>query len=301
MSGEPEISVVIPVWNRAELLGRALASVLAQGFPSFEIVVADNGSSDGSAAVARATGDARVRVLDLQHRGVSAARNAGAGAARGRILTFLDSDDLALPGWLAALGGALGDQQIGMVCCGCVRRSPERETILRPEPLGPIFERRRGLFLAGTFAVRRELFQAVGGYAEGLDFAENTELAIRLVELCGERGLAVATLDQPLVVYHAATRRPPATRAAALARLEATRYLLERHAEKFAADPRVRALHRGVAGVCAARLGDWAEARGWFLAALRSHPLDLRHAARWLAALLPPLARRWWRPLAEGP
>jgi glycosyltransferase involved in cell wall biosynthesis len=96
MTEAPAISVIIPVFNRGYCLADTLRSVCAQTFTDFEVVVVDDGSTDDSAAVARSFGE-RVRVLTQKNSGVSAARNAGLRAARGRFIAFQDSDDLWHP------------------------------------------------------------------------------------------------------------------------------------------------------------------------------------------------------------
>ena len=94
----PAITVVIPAYNRAETVGAAIASVLAQDFADFEVVVVDDGSGDATAAVVAATDDPRVGCLRLpDNRGVCAARNAGIRAASAPLIAFLDSDDYFLP------------------------------------------------------------------------------------------------------------------------------------------------------------------------------------------------------------
>ncbi len=92
----PRVSVVIPTWNRAQLLTAAVDSVLAQTMPSLEVLVCDDGSTDGTAAVLErlTAGDSRVRVVRLEHSGLAAIpRNAGIHAAWGEWVAFLDSDD----------------------------------------------------------------------------------------------------------------------------------------------------------------------------------------------------------------
>jgi len=94
----PAIAVIIPVYNRSDRLGEAIASVLAQDFGDFELIVVDDGSDDGSAAVAAGNGDPRLRCLQLDRNlGGGAARNRGIRAASSPIICFLDSDDLFLP------------------------------------------------------------------------------------------------------------------------------------------------------------------------------------------------------------
>ena len=97
---EPEVSVIIPTFNRAEYLGESIDSVLAQEGPSFEVIIVDDGSTDDTPSVLAPYGS-RVQVLRQPNRGIAAARNAGVTAARGDFIAFHDSDDMALPGRLS--------------------------------------------------------------------------------------------------------------------------------------------------------------------------------------------------------
>jgi len=104
----PRISVVIPVYNRERYIGAAIASVLAQTFGDFELLVIDDGSTDGTGDVVRSFHDQRIRLLRHgANQGIARARNAGVDAARGDYLAFLDSDDVALPERLAEQVGFL--------------------------------------------------------------------------------------------------------------------------------------------------------------------------------------------------
>jgi glycosyltransferase involved in cell wall biosynthesis len=98
----PKISVILPVHNRADVLPRAIRSVLDQELREFELIVVDDGSSDGSAEAAQSFGDERVRLFRLDsNRGGNVARNEGIRAAHAPLIAFLDSDDRYLPNKLA--------------------------------------------------------------------------------------------------------------------------------------------------------------------------------------------------------
>ena len=97
----PAISVVVPLYNKAGHVRRAIESVLAQSWQDFEIVVVDDGSIDGGAAVVRGIDDPRIRLFDQRNAGVSVARNRGVGEARAELIAFLDADDAYRPEFLA--------------------------------------------------------------------------------------------------------------------------------------------------------------------------------------------------------
>jgi len=91
------VSIVIPCYNAEAWIAQAIESSLAQTWPQKEVIVVNDGSRDGSVAVARTFEGAGVRVIDQPNRGASAARNAGLDAARGEFLQYLDADDLLAP------------------------------------------------------------------------------------------------------------------------------------------------------------------------------------------------------------
>lgn len=108
MNTPPFVSVIVPVYNGAEYLSEAVESAVGNGYADLEVIIVDDGSTDGSAAVAQGLAGRypdQVRLLfhpDRRNHGVSAARNRGLEAARGKYVAFLDADDRMLPGHLAA-------------------------------------------------------------------------------------------------------------------------------------------------------------------------------------------------------
>ena len=118
----PAISVVIPVYNTEPYLADSLSSVLSQSFTDFEAIIVDDGSTDGSASIARefAERDARVRIVTQENKGLSEARNAGIAVAQGEWITFVDSDDLIAPDFLQAMLDAAKSTGADIACSGKV-------------------------------------------------------------------------------------------------------------------------------------------------------------------------------------
>jgi glycosyltransferase involved in cell wall biosynthesis len=182
----PFFSVIIPVYNRAHVLGRALQSVLAQTCPDFEIVVVDDGSSDDPAAVIAGFNDSRIVYIRQKNRGGGAARNAGIDAACGRFIAPLDSDDEFLPHHLERMK-ALLDGTTDLV--GYARVVVDRgngKTALKPprairpgEHMATYLLCDRGFVPTITMVVPRPM-AALVRYSEYLRFAEDTDFALRL-------------------------------------------------------------------------------------------------------------------------
>ncbi|MDX6512136.1 MAG: hypothetical protein QOE36_1640 [Gaiellaceae bacterium] len=200
MSAPPLVSVVIPVFNGARFLGEAIRSVLDQTYRPFELIVVDDGSTDGSVALARAF--AGVRVLAQEHAGPGVARNRGVAAARGELLAFLDADDVLPPDKLEVqVGHLLEHPEVGCVL-------GRLETILEPGTELPAWaftaaataERRpdlpeRGQVPLISMVLRASLFHELGGFDPTYRYGEDADLLMRITRLA-----PVVTLDS--VVLH---------------------------------------------------------------------------------------------------
>ena len=117
-SGPPLVSVIMPVFNAEQWLDEALSSALTQSFPFLEIIVVNDGSTDGSLAIARnrSRSDRRIRIIDQANAGLPNARNRGLALARGAYLALLDADDAWLPNHLqTAMQAFERDPDLGMV------------------------------------------------------------------------------------------------------------------------------------------------------------------------------------------
>ena len=97
-----QISIVIPLYNKQATIQRAIRSVIAQGIPEIQIIVVDDGSTDGSAEEVKAVTDERITLIQQANAGPGRARNVGASQARADLLSFLDADDEWKPGFLMA-------------------------------------------------------------------------------------------------------------------------------------------------------------------------------------------------------
>jgi glycosyltransferase involved in cell wall biosynthesis len=294
------LSVVLATFNRADVLPRAVDSVLQQEGVNLELVVVNDGSTDDTSSFLAHLEDPRVAVVNRENGGLSVARNTGIASASGGWITFLDDDDLGLSGWLATFSDLI-DSTVGIVCCGAEYRTRDGKVVstVLPEPMGPLYERQVGTRIAGTFAVRADLLRAVGGYDERMTCSHQSELLMRLIPATLSNGLILRSTDRVLVVCEsrAASDRPSR---APDRTYNGTKRILEKHREQLERNPRNYALYNGIMGVSAARMGEWHDARRAFLAAARVEPFRPAHWLRFAAASFPPLGRRVWDVASYG-
>lgn len=206
MSGSPRVTVLIPVYNRARHVAMAIDSVLAQTLPDFELVVVDDGSTDGTPEIVRAYSDSRVRLIRHQsNQGVPRTRNRGLQEARGEYVAMLDSDDYAYPERLERQVAFL-DRNPDHALVG----SRKRRMDARGRPVKRLkgFKRRpcsaeavqaRLLFrccIAQTSVMGRTALLRAFGYREAFSAGQEFDLFVRL-----SRHHRIANLRDVLVCY----------------------------------------------------------------------------------------------------
>jgi glycosyltransferase involved in cell wall biosynthesis len=286
-------SVVLCTYNRADRVAGAVRPVLDQSWKDFELIVVDDGSTDRTAEVLAGIDDPRLRVVHRPNGGLSAARNTGITQAAGRLVAFLDDDDLVSPGWLAGLASRVG-ASTGFVSCTCRLVSPDRASVEEvrafPDTLFPDVE---GVFMAGTFAIDRSVLAAIGGYAEEIRVSHQTELLLRAMPELKRRGLTASLIAEPLIEIE---RREPGDRPLSQPAdlLHGVEYLVDHHGEALARCRQALAHYYAIAGASAAQLGNRPLSRRYMLRAARAWPWNPKHLARAAVSLVPPLARRTW-------
>jgi glycosyltransferase involved in cell wall biosynthesis len=199
----PDVSVIIPTYNRRAMVREAIDSVLAQTAAGFELIVVDDGSSDGTGEDLARVGAERadtVRIERTANRGPAAARNRGVAMARALLVAFLDSDDTWLPKKLARHLEFMRENP------GCAISQTDETWIRNGRRVNPGLRHRKR---AGDFFVeslrtclispsavlmRKELFDSIGGFDEDVRAAEDYDLWLR-IQVEHEIGL----LDEPLV------------------------------------------------------------------------------------------------------
>jgi glycosyltransferase involved in cell wall biosynthesis len=206
----PRCSVILPTFNRVQTLPRAVASVLAQDMPEFELIIVDDASSDGTGDWLAALGDPRIRVARLQKNGgPSAARNAGIAMAAGPVLAFLDSDDIYRPNRLSLPLRVFADEPDVVCTLSSSRkqgRNGEWDTVHLPDVklASGAFEWAMICDLVGvestSITVRSSAARAVGGFCADLWRTEDREFLIRLARLGAARVLPDVLFEKAMSV-----------------------------------------------------------------------------------------------------
>lgn len=179
--GHPaKVSVIMPTFNRAATIQRAIDSVLSQTYRDFELIVVDDGSTDGTADIVRANRDERIfLVVSESNRGAAAARNLGVSQSTGEVICFLDSDDVWLCTFLARSVEKLQQTPEAVFVYALLVNGP-RWTL---EGAGKFREALTQGFVSITItmAVRRSAFLSVGGFDESLKMCQDDDLCFKLV------------------------------------------------------------------------------------------------------------------------
>jgi glycosyltransferase involved in cell wall biosynthesis len=228
----PRFTVVIPAFNAAATLARAIESVCAQSWPAHEIIVVDDGSSDDTAQVAGSFDDA-VKLIRQPNSGVATARNAGAQAASGDWLAFLDADDWYHPDrlrlhaeWIvedatldfltgdyeyrdetgALLGTSMAQHVAGRMMLAKAQGEP-RVIMDRPDEIEAYVADHFGD--THTLSLPRRTFLELGGYPAGFKVCEDVHLLVRLVARSRRVGVICQSLGVYVIHGGSATRKNP--------------------------------------------------------------------------------------------
>ncbi|MEK4823137.1 glycosyltransferase family 2 protein [Niallia sp. FSL W8-0951] len=203
------VSVVIPLYNKEQYIERTIMSILSQTFQDFEIIIVDDGSTDGSVERAETWADDRIKVLKMEHKGASAARNKGILAATAELITFIDADDEWKPGFLEKII-YLKDKYPE---CGAYATSYEIVLPTKKKIIPSIYqtpEKWEGIFtnyvektlkdlpiISSAIAVRKQVFDKIGLFKEGEPLGEDQDMWLRI-----GMNYSIAYINESYAIYY---------------------------------------------------------------------------------------------------
>lgn len=176
------ISVVLPTYNRGASILKAVESVISQSFHDWQLIIVDDGSTDNTnEVVEKLLHDDRIKYYKQNNQGVCSARNFGASKASGEYLIFLDSDDLLLHDALKIFNNCLESKPLLVFARVVVVNTDGAEEIKVNKFGASALKRGTISLLAGSYVIKKDIFVQVGGFDEKLKYAENAELALRVM------------------------------------------------------------------------------------------------------------------------
>lgn len=281
----PLVSVIVPAFNAVSTIGETLRSANEQTYRPIEIIVIDDGSTDGTSAAVAEFGDA-VRYMAQENAGDAAARNTGIGEARGGLVAFLDADDLWRKDKLERqVGSLLADGSVGGIQCGALyiddRLRPIEEHRCRPgrmELMDVLLFRDMPAF-SSAIVIRRECIDRIGPIDLSVRGKDEWDFAIRIARGCG-----LASVPDPLVIrrmYASSTSRQAAY---AQRQVRPGLEILRRVFTDPTLPEQVRwrrrrayaAFYRMIAGSYA-QAHAWPQTLGWAARAAATHPGELAY------------------------
>ena len=205
---KPLVSVVIPTWNRAGLIVRAINSVLSQTYSNWELIIVDDGSTDNTDEVVKKFQENDTRIRFIKHEknsgGNSVPKNIGIKNAAGEYIAFLDSDDEYLPEKMEKQINLFNKSEIknlGFVGCNNFRINGETSLETKILDKGNIYEKLlHNYFITtpGIIMIKREVLNKIGKFDENLKFSNDTDFFIRIAK----SGFNFYFVDEPLFKYH---------------------------------------------------------------------------------------------------
>ena len=265
------ISVIIPTFNRSHTLGFSIESLLNQTSQKWELIIIDDGSTDGTFnLVNKYLKDNRIKYFYQTNQGVSTARNYGVSKAHRDYRVFLDSDDTFEPN----INQHLYKYEISefdLICWEVLRKSEKLSEINKPRMLGKFYNNITANFLAGGACYKKEVFELVGGYDSKITFGENYELGIRIGWF---PNLKVKIINSPFLIYNFKTKGR--TSNSSENRLSSYIYQMEKHHLLYSQNPRARSTMHYLIGFVLEQNKSYSEALNSYKESWLANPLNIK-------------------------
>ncbi len=242
----PEISIILPPYNRAKTLPRAVQSILSQTFTNFELIIVDDGSNDNTTEVVRGFKDNRIKYIKIkENKGASAARNIGIKSAKGKYIAFQDSDDEWLPEKLRKQIDIFRkvSSKIGMIYTDMWEIVTKRKKYFYSPHIMPIdgiiYKKALRYFIKNiglaTAVIKKECFDKIGLFDEELPRYIDLELFIRISKI-----YQFYHITEPLIKYY----KTPRNISSSFENLiKARKLILQKYSDSIKKDRKLLAYH----------------------------------------------------------
>jgi len=281
MNKNPTVSVIIPTYNRAHLIGKAIQSVLNQSYQDFEIIVLDDCSTDDTEELIKELEkkDERIRYIwHEKNKGPAASRNSGINAAKGRYIAFLDSDDEWLPEKLYKHMMVFKDskKKVGVVYSGFLKiKNSKKVYIPSPHVIkkeGNIHkELLKGNFIGTPAAiVRKECFRKIGNFDIRIPYLEDWELWIRI-----SKYYEFKYIPEPLVISYFSlngVNEKPSYIA-----FNVLNFIVNKYREEFNRHKEILSTHYFGLGKILYLDGKLIKGRKYFMKAIKVYPFNIKY------------------------
>jgi glycosyltransferase involved in cell wall biosynthesis len=277
IENKPAVSIIIPTYNRSQLIVRAVKSVLNQTYQDFELIIVDDASTDNTEEVINSFNDKRIRYIRHEkNKGEAAARNTGIKTAGCNYIAYQDSDDEWLPEKLAKQMKLLenASPEVGVIYTGFWKTENHRRTYIPfswvRQKNGDIHkELLKGNFIGSPVAlIKKECFDKVGLFDERLRNLVDWEMWLRISKRYHFR-----CVDEPLAIAHYDSDNISDNPASLVDALE---LVLEKNCDEFKEEKRVLARHRIIIGNLLVAKGETQRGRRYIVDAVRLYPFNTR-------------------------
>jgi len=289
---DPTVSAIIPTYNRAQLVGRAVQSILNQTYQDFEITVVDDSSTDNTEVVVKSFNDERIRYIrHRENRGLPAARNTGIRVAKGKYIGLLDDDDEWLPKKLEKQIDKFRrlSDNVGVVYSGfCYISENSGKTVSRviPSLRGNVYVHllERCILGSPTPLIRKNCFQKAGFFDETLPSSEDWDMWIRL-----SKHYDFDFVPDILAKHHVHAGQMSAD---LNARIVARKKIVAKHMYNLSKRPSILSMHLKRLGTLHFLMGDVVNGRKYMLNSIKRKAFQVGSYIHLFLSLLAPRTHR---------
>jgi len=267
-------SIIIPTYNRSNVIGRAIESVLNQTYQNWELIIVDD-SKESQAETINSFNEQRIKYIFRGAKlGVGSARNLGAAHGKGDYLIFLDDDDSITTNYLSDFYDLITKTEYPVDICYCGMKIVDGHKTNSILSSKSIVKSKRGVILAGAWTIRSEFFKSIGGYDNEFLFGESAEFLLR----CGYQNPQISYTDNLNIIRIIEDSAGASKNLQNI--IESNKLMLVKHQSYFDQNKEVKIFYKQVIGVSLLRLRNHREARIYLWDAFLLNPFKVKALIR---------------------